>query len=335
MTRTDSGTSRLRTVVFADGALAQPTVLALLEGGWLAGLCTSRQSSSGAGLRHLARLAGIPILEVSRDSLGGGADSAVGWLRALRPDVLLSFAFPYRVPSEVLSIPRLGGFNVHGGKLPEYRGPQPVFWEIVNREIEGAATVHCMDEQFDHGPIVASQRVPIGPDDTHGLHLVRLSFAAVQVVEALFHALVQYGGDLPAIPQDERRAGFHRRPSFEDLVIRWEDQPAERIRGIVKAGNPWNGGAFASIRGINLRITDVTLREGGGTTSAQPGTILTTDADHGVVVNCRDGAALRLDVVSMEEGILPGGMLATFGIQAGERFGAPVRQDSLPAAAAG
>jgi len=196
-------------------------------------------------------------------------------------------------------------------------------------------TVHRLDEQFDHGPIVASHSVPIGPDDTHGLHLVRLTFAAVKVVEALFGGLVQYGSDLPTLAQDERRAAFHRRPSFEDLVIRWEDQSAERIRGIVKAGNPWNGGAFASIREINLRVTDVTLREGGGTTSAPPGTILTADADHGVVVNCRDGAALRLDVVSMEEGILPGGTLATFGIQAGERFEAPMRQDSFPTVAAG
>jgi methionyl-tRNA formyltransferase len=224
---------------------------------------------------------------------------------------------------------------VHGGKLPEYRGPQPVFWEILNRETEGAVTVHRMDEQFDHGPIAASCSVPIGPEDTHGLHLVRLTFAAVKVVEALFGSLVQYGSDLPTLPQDENRAAFHRRPSFEDLVIRWDEQPAARIRAIVKAGNPWNNGAFASIRGINLRITDVTLREDGGEASASPGTILTADATEGVVVNCRDGSALKLDVVSMDEGIFPGGVLATFGIQAGERFVAPMRQDALPTVATG
>jgi hypothetical protein len=100
MTQSGSAASRLRTVVVSDGALAQPTVLALLQSGWLAGLCTSRQSSSGAGLRHLAALAGIPILEVSRDTLAAGAEPMAAWLRALQPDVLLSFAFPYRLPSK-------------------------------------------------------------------------------------------------------------------------------------------------------------------------------------------------------------------------------------------
>src|SRR5215510_15223848 len=171
MNQAIDSTGRLRTAVFAEGVLAQPTVQALFQGGWLAGLCTSRQSSSGANLRHLARLAGIPIHEASRDDLTAAAGSTVTWLRALRPDVLLSFAFPYRLPLEILRVPRLGGFNVHGGKLPEYRGPQPVFWQIVNREREGAVTVHRMDEEFDRGGVVASQSVPIAPDETYGLHL--------------------------------------------------------------------------------------------------------------------------------------------------------------------
>ena len=321
---TESGTrvQRLRTVVFADSVLAQPTVETLIQGSWLVGLCTSRRPASGANLRHLARRASIPIYEANGDSL---ANDLEPWLRDLRPDVLLTFTFPYRLPLELLRVPRLGGFNVHGGKLPEYRGPQPVFWEILNREAEGAVTVHRMDAELDHGAIVASQSVPIGPEDTYGLHIVRLAFAAVTVVEVLFGGLIQSEVNLPTLPQDESRAGFQRRPAIEDLVIRWEEQSGDQIRGLVKAGNPWNQGAFASVRGINLRLTDVTLREGGGSAAKPPGTILAADAAHRIVVNCRDGSALQLDVVSMEEGILPGRALAMYGIQAGERFAAPIR----------
>jgi hypothetical protein len=118
-------------------------------------------------------------------------------------------------------------------------------------------------------------------------------------------------------------------------VIRWDEQSGDRIRGLVKAANPWNQGAFASVRGINLRVTDVTLEEGGGDRSQPPGTILIADAARGVIVNCRDGSLLRLDVVSMDEGIVPGRALATLGVQAGERFGGPVRLDSVSAAAVG
>ena len=332
MTESGNRGPRLRTVVFADSVLAQPTVEALMHGSWLVGLCTSRRPASGANLRHLARLANIPIYEANRDSL---ADGLHAWLRELRPDVLLTFTFPYRLPLEVLRVPRLGGFNVHGGKLPEYRGPQPVFWQILNREAEGAVTVHRMDEDLDHGAIVASQSVPIAPDDTYGLHVGRLTVAAVRVIEILFGGLIQYDVNLPTLPQDESRAGFRRRPVLEDLVIRWDEQSGDQIRGLIKAGNPWNQGAFASVRGINLRLTDVTLKEGVGSTATPPGTILTADATHGIVVNCRDGSALQLDVVSMEEGILPGRILAMFGIQAGERFVTPIGPHSVSAVAVG
>jgi len=324
--------ARLRTVAFADGVIAQPTIEALLHGGWLAGLCTTLRPSS-ANLRHLAGLVNLPVCDVTRDSLGSGADRLVEWLHALRPDVLLSFAFPYRLPPQVLSVPRLGSFNVHGGKLPEYRGPQPIFWQIANGETEGAATVHRMDDAFDHGGVVASQSVPIGPDDTHGLHLVRLAFAGVRVVEVLFANLVTYGASVPTAAQDEGRAHFYRRPALDDLVIRWDEQSGAQIRALVKASNPWNQGAFASVRGINLRITDVTLDESGGDRSQPAGTILGADPARGVVVNCRDGSALRLDVVTMDEGIFAGRTLATLGIQSGERFAGPVKVEPTVATA--
>lgn len=326
MTGAGRETARLRTIVFADGVLAQPMVEALLHGGWLVGLCTTQRAVQGAPLRHLARLANIPTYQADRESLAGGLEA---WLDALRPDVLLTFTFPYRLPVPLLSLPRLGGFNVHGGKLPEYRGPQPVFWQIVNREAEGAVTIHRMDQELDHGAIVTTQRVPIGAEDTYGLHLAHLTYAALKAVELLFGGLIQFGGQLPTTAQDERRAGFQRRPVPDDLVIRWEEQSGDRIRGLVKAGNPWNQGAFASVRGVNLRITDVTLIEGGGSPATPPGTILTADARNGTIVNCRDGSALQLDIVSMTEGILPGRMLAVYGIRAGERFVVP---SGVPAA---
>lgn len=305
-------------VVFADSILAQPVFEALLHDGWVAGLCTSRRKAMGANLRHFAKLAGVPIFETSRADLED--DNFENRLRASQPDVLLTFSFPYRLPPKILRVPRLGAFNIHGGKLPEYRGPQPVFWEILNREKEGAATLHRMTEEFDRGALIASQTIPISPDDTYGLHSIRLAFAAVDLASVLLGGLLQYGENIPSLPQDENRAKFQPRPAQTDLVIRWEEQSGEQIRALVKACNPWHQGAFASIRGINLRLTDVTLIADGGDAGQMPGTILAADTEKGIKVNCRDGSALQLDVVSMDEGILPGKAFAALGFQAGEKF---------------
>lgn len=307
----------LRIAVCADSVVAQPTFEVLLRDGWVAGLCTTRASDSGKPLRHLAAAAGVPVYEVGRESLSGGLDR---WLAALRPDLLLTCAFPYRLPRLVLAVPRLGAFNVHGGKLPEYRGPQPVFWQVANQEPEGAVTVHRMDDALDQGAVVAGMAVPIAPEDTYGLHMVRLAFASVRAVEQLLGGLLQYGADLPVLTQDESRARYHPRPTASELVIRWDTQTGEGIRALVKACNPWHPGAYTTIRGLEMRLVDVTLRPGAGDSGTAPGTILASSPSDGVIVNCRNGSALLVDVVSMDEGILPGKALATLGISAGERF---------------
>lgn len=306
-----------KTVVFADSYLAQPVFEALLQGGWVAGLCTSRRKQPGANLRHLAGLAGIPVIEVNRGDLTQNLKS---WLTELKPDVLLTLSFPYKLPVEILRIPKIGAFNVHSGKLPEYRGPQPSFWEILNCEKDGAMTVHLMDEEYDRGAIIASLPVSIAPEDTYGLHSVKLAFSAVKVVEFLFGAIIQYGANIPALEQDESKAVFYERPTLEDLVINWEEYSGKKIRALIKACNPWNQGAFTSIKGINVRLTDVTLIPDAGNTQHLPGTILTADHVNGVQINCRDGSALQLDVVSMDEGILPGRTLIQLGMQIGDKF---------------
>lgn len=317
MTESVNKIQPLKIIMVADSVLAQPVFETLLNGGWVNGLCVTRRKDSGAALRQLAKLAGVPVFEANRTDV---ADNLSKWLGELRPDALLAFNFPYLLPPEVLRVPRLGAFNIHTGKLPEYRGPQPVFWQMLNRETEGAATLHRMDEEFDRGAIIASQTIPISSEDTHGSHCIQLAFAAIKTVEVLLGGLLQFGADIPASPQDENRAVFYNRPTAKDLTVNWEEQSGERIRALVKACNPWNQGAFTAIRNINLRLTDVTLLTDGGDVAQLPGTILTADAAYGVTVNCRDNSALLLDVISMNEGIFPGRILASFGVRAGERF---------------
>src|SRR5262249_29975129 len=49
-------------------------------------------------------------------------------LAPLRPDLIVSAAFPLRIPDEVIALPRLGAINGHDSLLPKYRGPNPQGW---------------------------------------------------------------------------------------------------------------------------------------------------------------------------------------------------------------
>jgi phosphoribosylglycinamide formyltransferase 1 len=120
-----------------------------------------------AGLDR-ARRRGIPtVVQV----LGDHPDRAT-WEAALRRDLevhrpdavvlagfmrILSGAFLAGWPDRVV--------NTHPSLLPAFRGAHAVRDALAHGVTLTGCTVHLVDEQVDHGPIVAQEAVPIEPDD--------------------------------------------------------------------------------------------------------------------------------------------------------------------------
>ncbi len=92
-------------------------------------------------------------------------------VNAFSPDLGLSLAAPI-LPRSLFALPRLGTINLHKGKLPDYRGMPPAFWELWNGEKTFGCTVHWVDEQLDTGNLVCATEVPGEPFSTvRGLQL--------------------------------------------------------------------------------------------------------------------------------------------------------------------
>jgi phosphoribosylglycinamide formyltransferase-1 len=70
---------------------------------------------------------------------------------------LLRPAFLERFPGRVV--------NTHPAPLPDFPGAHPLEDVLAAGVSETAATVHYVDEGIDTGPVIASERVPILPDD--------------------------------------------------------------------------------------------------------------------------------------------------------------------------
>lgn len=51
--------------------------------------------------------------------------------------------------------------NIHPGKLPSFRGVQPVFWTLLKNEKEIGVSVHLIDAGIDTGPICEMFVLPI------------------------------------------------------------------------------------------------------------------------------------------------------------------------------
>lgn len=81
-------------------------------------------------------------------------------IRALEPDLIMCFSFPYRLPSELTAIPKIGAVNLHPAVLPSYRGPN-VFRMFYEDWHEYGVTIHWMDDDFDTGNILSQSRIPM------------------------------------------------------------------------------------------------------------------------------------------------------------------------------
>ena len=57
--------------------------------------------------------------------------SFIAKIKGLAPDVIVLAGFSPIVKSEFISIAKYGCINLHGGKLPEYRGSSPMNWALT------------------------------------------------------------------------------------------------------------------------------------------------------------------------------------------------------------
>ncbi|HWE63972.1 MAG TPA: formyltransferase family protein, partial [Chloroflexota bacterium] len=81
-------------------------------------------------------------------------------IAAADPDLILSFTLPFRIPPDVLALPRHGAVNLHPAPLPLYRGPEPARM-IYNGEPNLGATLHRTDSEFDTGAILSVHTAPM------------------------------------------------------------------------------------------------------------------------------------------------------------------------------
>ncbi len=161
--------------------------------------------SDATGIARAER-AGIPVVVVewnetptreeftseicdTADGFGAEAMVLAGFMRILAPEAIERF------PDAII--------NVHPALLPSFPGAHSVEQALDHGVTVTGVTVHFVDEQVDHGPIIAQEAIPVHDgDDAESLH------ARIQVVE---HAL------LPSVVS----AFGHREISVKDGIVRW------------------------------------------------------------------------------------------------------------------
>jgi peptidoglycan/xylan/chitin deacetylase (PgdA/CDA1 family) len=154
-------------------------------------------------------------------------------VRAFAPSLGLSLAAPI-LRKPLYSIPALGTLNLHKGRVPDYRGMPPAFWEFWYDEPCIGCTVHWVDEKLDTGDVVAEAAVPRDKYSTPRGMQLRLDEIGITLMQQA--ALDVLSGRANAQPQLPGGKTF-RKPTLAQIreldrrVARLEprsDAPAKR-----------------------------------------------------------------------------------------------------------
>jgi methionyl-tRNA formyltransferase len=273
----------MRIVFFGTPDFAVPTLEAVAREHEVVLVVAQPDKPAGRGMKMQAppvaaraRELALPLVQPSKIRDEGFLQQ----IAQLAPDAGVVIAYGKILPARLLEIPKHGFFNVHASVLPKYRGAAPIQRAIAAGETTTGVTIMNIDEQLDHGPMLAIETIDIGPDE-------RLPSVSRRLAELGGPALVRVLRDVEngtAVRREQEHGLATLAPKIDkrEGLVTFQETTAEiynRFRGF----DPWPG-VFVEAGGETVKILDMQRSAGDGA----PRTILSIG--EGVVVATADGA---------------------------------------------
>lgn len=290
----------MRLVFMGTPAFAVPVLDALVAAGHeVAGVWCQPPRPAGRGQRERlqevgqrARALGLPVRHPR--SLRGVAEQAE--IADLAPEVAVVVAYGLILPQAVLDIPRQGCLNVHASLLPRWRGAAPIHRAVLAGDRETGISIMRMEAGLDTGPVLLSEAVAIGAEETTGDLHDRLSGIgarlAVQALERLDR--------LDPRPQMVEGVTYAAKIDKAEARIDWT-RPAPEVDRLIRGLSPFPG-AWCEVAGERVKLLRSRLVPGAG--DHPPGTHL-----GGFRIACGEGAVEVIEAQRQGRRPMPAGEL--------------------------
>lgn len=178
-------------------------------------------------VRRVRALAPVPVQIHRRNStLDAGlppAQAAVSW-----------FYSQIIAPADLARYPQ-GILNMHGGRIPEYRGANVLNWAIANGEREIGITWHLLVAEIDAGPIYAETIVPVSDDESACDARAKIIEAGHRLFPHAWQRLRLGLAPLRCPDPGQGKAWPSRRPEHGRIEADW---PERRVRAMIRAQCP-------------------------------------------------------------------------------------------------
>ena len=258
----------------------------LADGFQVVGVYTQPDRPKGRGMKlmpspvkEVALAENIPVFQPENFR----EDETVEQLRALQPDVVAVVAYGRILPQKVLDIKPNGFINIHASVLPQYRGSAPYQWAVLDGLAETGVSAQFMVREMDAGDVVGVSKTPIGPDETAGELLDRLSVLGADLLSETLtkfenHALV---------PQKQDPSGVSMAPMLDKSMCPIDfTKTAQQVHNQVRGLHPWPV-ATTELGGNRFKVHATAIVE--NPTNAPAGTILGLTKT-GLQIACGEGA---------------------------------------------
>ena len=128
------------------------------------------------------------------------------FIKELNPDMIITCAYGQILSEEILNIPKLGCFNLHGSLLPKYRGGAPIHYALLNGDEKTGITLMYMDKGMDSGDMIAKEEIIIEENDNIESLTNKLSIIASKMIIKYLPSLID--GTNNRVKQDINKVTF-------------------------------------------------------------------------------------------------------------------------------
>ncbi|MBP7214010.1 MAG: methionyl-tRNA formyltransferase [Candidatus Kapabacteria bacterium] len=229
--------NNLKIIFFGNHKIGIPTLREVYKKCNLVAVVTNPDKEQGRGRKMLPTDIKLAALELEIPIIEPMNLNDIAFyktLKQLSPDIFLVFAFKI-LPSHLLSIPRLGSFNIHPSLLPKYRGAAPINHTIINGDKETGISTFLMEEKVDAGGIILQEKFSLPPDITAGELTDIVSQKAPEIAIKTIELLIS--GNYQLLPQDITQATKAPKIHKENCEIDF-NKPACAVKNFINGVSP-------------------------------------------------------------------------------------------------
>jgi methionyl-tRNA formyltransferase len=173
------------------------------------------------------------------------------------------------IPKAVIDLPPHKTLNIHPSLLPKYRGPSPLPTAMLDDAKKTGVTIMRLDEEMDHGPIVAEEEVMVDEWHTYEDFEEMMARKGALLLARILPDWV--AGKIKEVEQDHLDATYTKKIIKEDGLIDLADlvpdAPVEKAYAAfrkIQAFHQWPQAYFfieREAKKIRVKVTQASFKK--------------------------------------------------------------------------